>query len=285
MEEIYAYYIDNIKYNRSDEFKELEYRKGRDRWEKLLKSYQDVKTEKPIFQNITFKETKDIVLETMIEILGISYKEKLEYILSKVKEEKGKDLNCTTEWNIVNDEPNLINLHITGSKTSKSIWLLGHESIHALLLPFETTKFNKTFGNIHYHELPSILMERMLALHVLDKIKEKDYIEKTESLRLKDTKEWASAENNVFNQIKEQKIEILEYFMYHNQKTHILSDVYANRLLELYKDTPKIVLEKYRNFLKGELCLIDLLSYFGISLKDNNTYFDYQKKLQYFREK
>lgn len=281
MEEAYTYYIDNMKYNKNDEFREMEYRKSRDRWEKLLKSYQGIKGMNPTFKNLPLGEAKEIVLENMLKIIGESYKDKLKFILSKVKERKGEDLYCTVEWNIIEDKPKLEYLHITGKATSKSIWLMGHECTHALLLPYETIKFNKVFGNIHYHELPNMFIESLLALQISEIIKEEDYVEKTESLRIQDTRDWALTFDNL--SIKE--IEIAEYFTKHQQITYILSNVYANRLIELYKDSQKIVLEKYREFLKGELCLIDLLSYFNITLKDNDTYFSYQKKLQFWKEK
>ena len=74
------------------------------------------------------------------------------------------------------------------------------------------------------------------------------------------------------------------YQCHRNAYPYMLGFVYANRLLNIYRDNPKEVLSKVNDILSGKNSVRELLSYYYISLTDKNTYSDFINLCNQYRD-
>ena len=70
----------------------------------------------------------------------------------------------------------------------------------------------------------------------------------------------------------------------HNSYPYMLGFIYANRLLNIYRDNKEDVLYKVNNILSGKSTVKELLRDYGISLTDKNTCNDFISLCNQYRD-
>lgn len=284
--EIEAYYFDIQNEKRNDEFVEIKDRKGSRRWDSLMRAMATMreleKEEKHNFKKRSEEELADINLEILKEIAGNFYMPSIQNMIQNTKyfKKRNAPMDAMLFYQMNNGAIQNMEIRITNAQDYIGIFLAIHEYQHALLLE-KNMPYNQMYGNIHYHEFPSIFVEKIAAQYVEEEVGEKDFQRVAERIRLRDDYQHVTVTNYPF--LSSRLSLLTEYYAAHQGATYILSDMYATRLFDLYKQDKVTVLSAYRRFLKGEISILQLFKDFDISIKNNETYFGYQKKLEFHK--
>lgn len=280
-ESIQDYYFDIKKEQRNDDFVELSYRKGQMRWNSILEKIKKVeelsKKKNMDFPTLEKQEIESILYPILEKILGNPYMDQIQNFMKNTKYKKGAYVGGITCYDRVGDRAQNLRFELTNVQNYMGAYFAGHEYQHGLLLE-RRTPYNAIYGNIHYHELPSMFVEKVISQYIEDEVGEKGFQNKMEHIRFCD--DYDNAFMPTIPSIQSPDSFLVEYFAHHQGATYIISNMYATRLFELYRENPNLVLKEYRRFLNGDMSIPDLLEYFGISIKDNDTYFGYQKRLE-----
>lgn len=71
----------------------------------------------------------------------------------------------------------------------------------------------------------------------------------------------------------------------HNGYKYIIGDVYARRLLDMYKDDPATLLKLVSGIINGDQQVKDLIKYYRLSLTDKPTIYGYYDSVEETLEK
>lgn len=162
--------------------------------------------------------------------------------------------------------------------------MLAHEYTHVITRRKEEIRYGEILCNVHYEELPSIIMEKITAVELGYRISNRQLSDYMDGFRMSKNKKMIV---NLDNASKE-KSSTKEFNDYYNYLKHlffgyIISDIYASRFMDFYKDNRKDSLEKYRDLILGKIDMITFLNYFEIGIKDIKTSSSYVKKIDRIR--
>lgn len=291
IDSIRNYLICTQEYGHNHEFTELSFSRGRKNYERIQKRLSGIQLPDPSkfkYTNISYDELKETLEMILEKVLGKEFHNEIKNIIniislqkidnpfdSVLSQEKRGDIYIPREI-IISDQ--LANIEIVSG---------AHEAMHYLLLPYSIKEYNRVFTNMHYNELPSILLEYIVC-YELSKIYEKDQLlEKHDILRTEHDKMQSLEDisthtitpimkNNSMNTAL-----LKEYLKYepHNAFTYIVSDIYANKLYEYYLEDSNKILELLTNLIKGTISIEEILNYYNINLNNGPAIESYNLKL------
>jgi hypothetical protein len=84
----------------------------------------------------------------------------------------------------------------------------------------------------------------------------------------------------IAHQLHDERFKLYSEYVNHNSYGYIVSDIYANRLLDLYKEDPKTLIDIIANIIDGDKTIKDLIQYYNLSLTDKPTIYGYNDKIE-----
>lgn len=262
------------------EFKELEFTKQRRNLERIKE--QILKITVIPFNNDTEKLNKEITEETLTKLLSNYFKiEELKKFFSITQIDSkylSSKYDAITARNI--DTNKLESFFISGYNFYSIIPNLAHEYTHGkieLASEIETVNF---LGNYHYTELPSILIEQIVALES-ENLLNLPILKSVDISRIKHLKTIIEIEETLKkgNMTDEIGSLILEY-QKHDTYKYLLSDILATALFEEYKKDKEKINYYIKKLLEHQITINEILTLYSISLKERLTVEAYEKKLK-----
>lgn len=287
------FFYDINRYHYNHEFDELSYSRAKKNYERILKRLYELNLPDPkLFKYtcLTLQELLETLQSLMIKILGNDYKSEIESMSKLIKTYKIDDYFDS----VIEEEPKgkimtPINIYISNRLYNIQVASTGHEYMHGLMSRYKGVNFNNHFSNIHYNELLSILMEYILCYELSELLKDKTIIDKHEVIRASH----AHAQSKELLDIRALSADIRKsslpetefykrYSEYqeHNAYTYILSDIYSTHLIEYYLEDKETLIKLMKSVLNGEKSLIELIKYYGISLRNNDTLRLYNEQIE-----
>lgn len=287
------YYLKQIKTGEMENnYLEFEFRKGQINYENIcrrLKGLNEINIENPITDCLTLKDFKEHILEILTKILGDNYYQKIKQI-PMVLEQKPMLMDGSLE--VKNKNGKMVKtLKINNELYPLTVAVTNHEVLHLFIEELIEAGKN-VIKNVHYNELPSILIEyitirelerlypgnRILEQHLMHRFNHDVAIQTNESVFLlpfKDQDDDYSKKR--YREIKE--------FTDHNKYGYIISNIYALRLIETYDNDEEKIKYFYKELLSANKNIIQLLKEFNLSLNSKDTINPYIKKLEFFEQK
>ncbi len=296
----YTFKQDVKEFGYNTEFKELSFSKGNRNYNRILKTLQEVTLPNPssfVYNKLTLEELKSLIKEILIKILGPSYSSKIDYLNSLLNVTNTSEMyDSVLEEEKQGKDFILKRIHINRQLATIQVASTSHEYIHALLSPYNGQSYNRVLSNIHYKELLSILTEYLVIYDLSELLKDLSIQSKLSMIRAKHNQDHA-IEHNAVEKLKvtcntlrlnpQTVADLRMYFDYeaHNSFGYIISDIYARRLFELYKDDPQHLLTIIRQIIKGESSINHLLHHYDISLTNIPTLETFNKEIERIRIK
>ncbi len=258
------------------DFNELYDKSGKENYEMIVKRLREIELpdiDKFIYSRINFKEMLELLEEILNKILGNSFHRKIKALSKKIvlcrdrRVGNGRTLICCNGRSIKVDK-----ILVSADLANIEVVDLAHEYMHALLSKYIMADFD-VINNIHYDELISILIEYIVC-YELSKMFKKDKLVKKNTIQRLDSMKRGC---NALLEADDYMYEIGE-FVKHTVFGYVVSDVYATRLYELYKND-RSVINKIRSILSGQSDIDDLINYYDLSLKDGKTVDTFVKKI------
>ena len=94
LREVNDFFEDLTKFNINHEFRELNFSRGNRNYERILKRLEGLNLPDPsllIFQSLTLKEIKELLIQIMCKIFGSNYKEKIQFLNRMIRLENIND--------------------------------------------------------------------------------------------------------------------------------------------------------------------------------------------------
>lgn len=287
------FFYDINKYHYNHDFDELSYSRAKKNYERILKRLYEIKLPDPKlfkYTSLTLQELLETLQSLMTKILGQDYKDEIESLSKLVKTYKNDDYFDS----VIEEAPKgkimtPINVYISNHLYNIQVASTGHEYIHGLMSKYKGENFNNHISNIHYNELLSILIEYILCYELSELLKDKTLIDKHEVIRASH----AHAQSKELLDIralsaaihKSPSTETEFYKLYseyqeHNAYTYILDDMYSIHLMEYYLEDKETLIKLIKAILNGEKSLIEIINYYGISLRNNDTIRLYNEQIE-----
>lgn len=289
---VYDYFKDITDFGYNTKFEELEFSKGKRNYTKITKELLKNNFQSPLeFKYLTFSldELKTLLSETLNKIFDNRYKEQIQYLSSLIIPKKNiMPFEATLVENFKNGILVPEKIFICAQLTSVDIISTAHEIIHAMLTKYAMYEFNNILNNVHYKEFLSILVEYITCYELSKLIKEDKIIEKHNVIRMEHNKAQVS-ENEAAQSLKdklysfpltEQKI-MEGYIEYqaHNSYGYVLSDIYSDYLIDIYKQEPQTLINIISSVIDGQKCISNLLSQYKLNLSNNDIVFKFVNKI------
>ena len=160
--------------------------------------------------------------------------------------------------------------------------MLAHEYTHIITRKKDDIKYGEVLCNVHYEELPSIIMEKITAIEIGYRTSNRQLSDYIDGFRMSKNKRMivklddiSKEKNNALTKESSDYYNYLKHLFF----GYIISDIYASRFIEFYRNNRKDALEKYRDLVLGKIDVITFLNYFEISIKDIKTSNSYIKKI------
>lgn len=281
--------FDTQRFNIDTRFLEYEFSRSLKNYNNITKRLKTLNLPNPNtfkYSKLSLPELKELISTILNKVFSSSYDQEIEQYHSILKLHNiSNPFDAALETTYNGD---IVSIHISRELSSIEVVATAHEYIHALLAKHSTYRYNDVLTNIHYKELLSLLIEYISVYELSQLLKNEQLPEKHNIIRLHTDKEHAitNEENKkLLYSLRKPKEPIskslqscLDYID-HTDFGYIVSDIYATRLFEIYQDDPKTLLSIYKSILDGEKSINDLLKYYGISLRDNNTTQSFYKRL------
>lgn len=283
------------RYGYNTYYSEFEFSRGLRNYTNITRRLKGLNLPNPntfLYTKLTIEELKEYLKNILNKIFDSQYAEEIETYNHLITLEPIADpFDATLETDIIEDHPVIKKFHISDQLASIEIVATAHEYIHALLAKYSTYQFNKVLSNIHYKELLSLLIEYISTYELSEWLKKDDLSEKQDIIRLHTDQQHvlSQEENKAFlaslrkesiSPIVIRNVQKCVAYAEHNAFGYITSDIYATRLFEYYKEDPKTLLSFYKAIIDGQKSINDLLKFYGISLRDNNTMNAFTKRLE-----
>jgi len=279
-------YINEVKrYDYNDEFTEFVFSRGKKNYDNIFKTLLNLPT---IYENTPFKtydETalNEIVLIIMSDILGNEYQAKIkEYLKISVNSRSAHSFGSYFEVYQQDGQEIAKKFRIANRNTGAGAVAMGHEYTHGILLPKNGINFNSYYGNIHYKELPSMMMERIVATK-FDALTSDVVTPIMTLLRQESSAEQArqivhfEGEADLY---RTESAEQLAVYQLHKGYGYIVCNIYTTYLHELYLNDPLHFLKLFRSLIKGEINLPEYFKKYGLGLNNNEIKDLYLKGLK-----
>ena len=274
-------------FNYQRKYLEFNTQKGIDNFDDILDKLTRYKAPEMNFYNIkSVGSAKNFILEIMVDILGEGLRNKIANFISITEwyEDYEKPFNGFINYSMLFGTPILEGFNIANINKSIGLVAAAHEFTHGLVLPKEGILFNDYFGNLHYEEFPSMMMEKIFAhkleIFTYDNIAQKmvmirNYANYCIAFDIMENIENKEKEENI-GEYHEQLINFSNQIYY----GYIISDVYATYLYEIYLDNPDKFIKIYRSLIKDEINLLDYFKKYDVSLERNEVKDVYIKSLK-----
>lgn len=292
LREVNDFFEDLTKFNINHEFRELNFSRGNRNYERILKRLEGLNLPDPsllIFQSLTLKEIKELLIQIMCKIFGSNYKEKIQFLNRMIRLENINDpFEATIEEKFEGDILHPVNVFISNQCKSIQVVSTGHEYVHCFQSPYVTTLYNRKINNIHYKELLSIIVEYIVCYELSIMLKDDTLLAKHDLIRI----------NHDFNQAQERKAslaiepklnklnpidrdQLKSYIEYqkHNSFGYIISDIYATHLFDEYLDKPETLIQIIKEIIESDKCIMDLITYYNLSLTNQEVIGKYNAKI------
>lgn len=272
--------IDSLKEKAS--FKELEFSKQRRIYENICDMI--VKCDIRTFPNKTELIDKNLTHYILSVIIKELFQvENIDFFLDKVKVDHiipSNEYDCVT---ILDEENKLENIFIWDYHYLTIIPNLAHEFIHAYYETISMEELMKTQINYHYHEIPAITTEQMVAYEA-EKELNLPILKAMNATRLFHLKvnldTYQEMDKDIWKIRGNQYLENIFNHQKHITFSYTISDIYATSLFQKYLEDKTTFLKLFNRLLKREITLTDLFDYYQISLKNHETIDQYQKKIE-----
>lgn len=285
--EAYDYYEDIGKYQIKNSYDELQFSKGKINYERLCKRLATLQLPNPkvfLYQNLSIEELKTYIEDILNKIFNNKYSSEINNycnIIRKYNVENPFDATLEESYS----EESLVPKKIFVSNLLSSIEIVStsHEFIHALLSKYSLSNYDAHLCNIHYKELLSIIIEYIVCYEISNSFKEDDLELKHKIIRLDHNQQQISERNDAIqlaHQLRDERLKLYSEYVNHNSYGYIISDIYANRLLDLYKEDPKTLIDIIANIIDGDKNIKDLIQYYNLSLTDKPTIYGYNDKIE-----
>lgn len=295
IKQVLDFEYDCHRYGYNTEFTEFAFSRGVRNYTNITKRLKTITLPNPEtfqYSKLTLEELKEYLRIILNKIFDSQYAKEIEtYNQWITLEPIANPFDATLEIDIIEDEPIVKKFHVSDKLDSIEVVATAHEYIHALLAKYSTYDFNRVLSNVHYKELLSLLIEYISVYELSELLKKEELPEKHNIIRLhieqqhvlsheEDIAFLAYLKKKGASPLLVRNIQKCVNYDEHNSFGYITSDIYATRLFELYKDDPRTILKLYKAIIDGQKSINDLLNYYGISLRDNNTINSFTKRLE-----
>ncbi len=280
------YVDDMLKYGHNHTFDEISFSRGRKNYDRILTTLSTIKLPDPInfkYSNLSLNELKEYLLVILTNILGSEYYNQITSYNDMLKLEPiPNPFDAALETTYQNGNWIPLHFHISDRLSTIEIVSTAHEYIHALLSKYIVNDYNEVLSNIHYKEFLSILVE-YISCYILSNIMPEEqleykqrvnrvYAEHLMILEHFDAQKLSIALNRLPSTNKDIAL-LKKYVTYDEHKTYgyLISNIFSNRLLSYYLDDEKKLLTFIRNIIAGEKSIKDLIQYYNLSLKNQDT--------------
>lgn len=290
--ETYDFYIDVTRYGIDTSYRELEFRKGQINFQRICDNLSNLSVEKDKelkFLKLSFDELKSYLIELFDLIFECKYHDKIIEFnkLLKISKFNLESFDSAVESEIIDDVRKIVNIHISDKLESMQVSCVSHEYMHAFLNKYMTFDYNKVLSNWHYSELLSLLIEYIVSYefdkYINDNLERKNAIIRFNHSKeiIKDHDETSKLPKEYF---KDPEIKLAYDYQKHLQFTYLTGDIYATRLLEIYKDDKSSVVNNVIKIINGEMSIEELLKFYGLSFTDRGTLDAYTKKMTDYKK-
>lgn len=282
-------FLDDIKkYNIDTSYSDIEFRKARNNYNRITSLLSELKYKSPDTyksSKIKYKELKELLIEILDLIFDGKYHKEIDSYNKELLQLSSEDLR---EWDngvsyyISKDKFITTDIQISRRLTKIEVPFVAHEYIHVLLGKFQTLLHRQVLNNYHYDELLSIIIEYITS-YELDNIKFEHILDKNNLIRLNHNR------NNVTEYNEVQKLKLVEEFdeetkqdedfLNHILYQYLICDIYATRILDIYKGNKKDVIESIVSILDGKSSIEELKKRYNLNLGDMTTRDTYINKL------
>lgn len=289
------YTQDQKKYGYEITYPGMEYGKNRKNFLNIIKRLKQVQLPDPStfkYTSLSLSELKEYLSSILNKIFDREFNTEITSFNRMITLESIPNcFDSVLESEVYNGVSIPKKIHISNKIKSIQVASTAHEYMHALLSPYVTYSFNQVLSNYHYKELLSILTEYVTIYEISEILKLDDLQHKHEIIRLHNDQDniKANEENKGlistlemmnFSPFVIEGIKTCVEYGEHNAYGYVLSDIYAYRLFYFYKDDPKKLLTIWKSIIHGEKSIQELLDYYGISLRDQETSLGFQKRLE-----
>ena len=285
--EVYDYYEDIGKYQIKNSYDELQFSKGKINYERLCKRLTTLQLPNPkifLYQNLSIEELKTYIEDILNKIFDNKYSSEINNYCNIIRKYNVENpFDATLEESYAEDSLVPKKIFVSNLLSSIEIVSTSHEFIHALLSKYSLSNYNAHLSNIHYKELLSIIIEYIVCYEISNSFKEDELEIKHKIIRLDHNQQQVSERNDamrIAHQLHDERFKLYSEYVNHNSYGYIVSDIYANRLLDLYKEDPKTLIDIIANIIDGDKTIKDLIQYYNLSLTDKPTIYGYNDKIE-----
>ena len=285
--EVRAYYEDVYRFGINNTFDELQFSKGQVSYGRLCKRLASITLPDPSllpYQTLSLEELKRYIEEILNKLFDNAYKDEITtlnntLILEPISNPFDAVLDETYEYDKLLKQK----IHISNKLASVQVAVTAHEIVHALLSKYYGEEYNKHLNNIHYKELLSIIMEYIVCFELSKILKEEDLILKHKLTRLHANHLHAKEKDDAANLARlmpTPSYRLYEEYTQHTGYGVIISDLYATRLLDLYKDDPIKLISMVKGVIDGDTQIKELIKHYNLSFTDKPTTCGYYEKME-----
>ena len=288
------YKANKAKYNYNDSYSDIEFSRGRKNYDKLinricnlnLPSYHDF-----TYSKLSLTELQECLTELLIKLLGPDFREQIVELSKILKPVKSTDY-FDTVIGFDNNTPKQI--YVPKPIYSIEIACTANSFIRCLMTKYEEERLNGVLSNYHYRDLLNIVIEYIICFEIHKEFKKDEIIQRHDIIRTQ------AIQLNILEDIETKRVESIlkkqnilmynelkDYFEFepHVAYGNVICDIYANRLLDIYRAMDEELLSLIRNIIQGNNSIDDLLKHYNISLTDQFTIQSYETKLSFLKEK
>lgn len=287
--EVQAYYEDVHRFKINSQFEELKFSKSQTNFDRLCRRLTNIDIPLPAllpYQTLTLEEIKQNVRDILNQLFDNQYKDEIEESLNSIVLEPIENpLDAILEEKYNREQLIGKKIHISDKLSTIEIIALAHEIIHALLAKYNAQHYNAHLNNLNYKELLSIVVEYIVC-YELGKNIEDDLSVKQRVNRLWVCQQNLQESENIktilpfIPPILQPHYQVYKDYIMHNGYKYIIGDVYARRLLDMYKDDPATLLKLVSGIINGDQQVKDLIKYYRLSLTDKPTIYGYYDSME-----
>lgn len=238
------------------------------------------------FEQCSKQDTFDLTREIIHELYGGQFDDYANKLFSIMKVDstlRQFDSGIAGDYDLNKKTKDYNEGIIYSLKERYSSVLLVHEFTHA----FHGCKFHTPGYNYNYNEFFPIFSDFYASKYIKDNLKE-DVLEKYAIIRFQSLKESFCEYfgiNNCLSELNRKNnlltpMELAFKYSYYNAYGYIISTIYGFQLFRYYLDSPKEVLKDYRQVVSHEKTIVELLSAYGIQLRNREKMESLQKVLK-----
>ncbi|MDD3241884.1 MAG: hypothetical protein PHQ64_03865 [Bacilli bacterium] len=287
MDEVYNFFLDLDYMHLDSTFIELRTDRGEKRYNNIVKRINDSTFhdyEKFIFEELTPSEIFHYLNNIFDSVFFDKYSTLIKKCNKKVELISKSKLGAQTYFS--NAYRVTDRIEVSSSSHPFIIPMLAHEYSHILFRKKGEVKYAENICNIHYEELPSIIMEKITSIEMGYRLSNRQFSDYIDGFRLNKNKAMLLKLDKFSKKKNEDDSkEFGDCYSYlkHLFFGYIISDIYATRFIDFYINDRKDALEKYRDLISGKIDVVTFINYFEIGIKDIKTSGSYVKKIDKLR--